>query len=359
MSRKYNFSAGPSTLPEPVLEELQKEIVDYKGSGQSLIEASHRGKDYDHVHNETISLFKKIMNIPDNYKVVFVGGGATLQFSMIPMNYLAKSCDFTLTGTWSKKACADAKKIGSVNVLFDGSENKYTDLPDPSTIKPSSGSSYVHITSNETIQGVQWKDWPETGGVPLIADMSSDIMSRAIPVEKFDLIYAGAQKNLGPAGLAVVIIKDDMIEKSNENLTAYLNYKIHADNNSLYNTPPVFPIYAFNKVLHWVEKQGGMKAIEQLTKQKADILYNAIDSSNGYYKCPVQKEFRSQMNVVFTLPNADLDAQFIAEAAESGMVALKGHRSIGGCRASIYNAMPVEGCQRLADFMKDFSQRNG
>jgi phosphoserine aminotransferase len=361
MKRKYNFNAGPSTLPLPVLQQVQEEMVDYHGTGLSLIEASHRNKVYDEVHNETISLIGEMLNLPANYKTLFLGGGATLQFSMIPLNFLGsgKSCDFTLTGTWAKKAYDDSKKIGNVNVLFDGAKEKYTSLPPTSSIKTDPDSAYLHLTSNETIQGVQWKEWPDSGKVPLIVDMSSDIMSRSIPVEKFGLIYAGAQKNLGPAGVTVVIMREDLLEKASNNLTAYLSYKIHAEENSLYNTPPVFSIYCMNLVLKWLKASGGMEGVEKRTSEKSSLIYDAIEKSGGFYKCPVSKNCRSLMNVVFTLPKEEMDKKFIEIASAEGMIGLKGHRSVGGCRASIYNAMPIEGAKALAELMMDFAKKNG
>ncbi len=360
MSRKFNFNAGPSTLPLAVLEQIREEIVDYHSMGLSLIEASHRSSEYDEIHNGTISLVRELLNVPDNYKVLFLGGGATLQFSMIPLNFLqtGKSCDFTLTGSWAKKAYNDSKKTGGVNVLFDGESSKFTTLPVASQLEVDPDAAYVHITSNETIQGIQWKDWPDTGSVPLIADMSSDIMSRALPVEKFGMIYAGAQKNLGPAGVALVIIREDLLETASVNLPAYLSYKTHADANSLYNTPPVFPIYCINLVLNWIKKNGGMDAVEERTSVKASLIYNAIEESGGFYKSPVSENCRSTMNVVFTLPSPELDKKFIAEAAQENMTGIKGHRSVGGCRASIYNAMPVEGAKTMAEFMKNFAGKN-
>jgi phosphoserine aminotransferase len=284
-----------------------------------------------------------------------------LQFSMIPMNFLSpgKSCDFTLTGAWAKKAYADAKKVGAVNVVFDGAEGGFTSLPDAASLKASPGAAYFHLTSNETIGGVEWFDFPDTGDVPLIADMSSDIMSRPLPVEKFGVIYAGAQKNLGPAGVTIVIMREDLLERCPDTLTAYLNYKTHAEKNSLYNTPPVFSIYALKLVLELLKKQGGMPAVEAVAKKKAGMLYAAMDSSGGFYRCPVDKAVRSRMNVVFRLPSEELEKKFIDESVEKGMVGLKGHRSVGGCRASIYNAMPEEGVAVLADFMKEFAAANG
>ena len=359
MNRKLNFYAGPSVIPVEVFETIQEELLDYQGSGLSLMETSHRSKDFDEVHNATISLIKESMGIPDNYKVLFLGGGATMQFSMVPMNFLhgGKSCDFTLTGTWSRKAYVDAVKVGKVNVIYDGADTDYTSLPDAASLNVTPEASYLHITSNETIGGIQWKDWPTTS-VPIVCDMSSDILSRPVPIEKFGLIYAGAQKNLGPSGVAVVIIRDDMLEQCSDSLTAYMNYNTHAAKNSLYNTPPVFPIYAMKLVLERMKGLGGLQAMAELNKKKSSLLYNAIDKSDGYYHSPVDQNFRSDMNVVFRLSNNKLEQKFIEEAALQGMVGLKGHRSVGGCRASIYNSMTYEGVKELVDFMNDFSQRN-
>ena len=354
--RKYNFYAGPSTLPVEVLEELKENMVDYKGMGMSLIETSHRSKEYDEVHNDAVSLVSELLGLPSNYKVLFLGGGATLQFTMVPSNLMigSRTADYAVTGSWAKKAFDDAAKIGNAVVVYDGKDNKYTELP--SSITPSEGSSYVHITSNETIGGLEWQKWPETGNVPLVADMSSDILSREIPAGKFGLIYAGAQKNLGPAGTTLVIIREDLLERSKENnLTAYLDYSLHADKNSLYNTPPVFSIYAVMLVLKRLKALGGLKAVEDANREKAGLIYDAIDSSSGFYNCPVQKENRSMMNIVFTMQNEDLEKDFVAKASAEGMVGLKGHRSVGGCRASVYNSMPLEGAKALADFMKDFA----
>jgi len=360
MSRIFNFSAGPCTLPLSALESAAAEFVDYQGTGMSLIEMSHRSKEYDAVHEEALALFRELLNIPDSHKVLFIGGGATLQFTMLAMNFLhgGKSCDFTLTGSWAKKAYADAKKIGKVNVLYDGKDANYLELPDPSSLKISSDAEFLHMTSNETIGGIEWHSWPETGDVPIICDMSSDIMSREIPVEKFGMIYAGAQKNLGPAGVGIVIIRDDMLEKCPDGITAFLNYKTHADANSLYHTPPVFCIYMIQKVLKWVKEQGGLAAMDKLAQERSDIIYQAIENSDGYYRSPVPAANRSRMNIVWRLPSEDLEKQFISEADAKGFSGLKGHRSVGGCRASVYNAMPVEGAQALSDFMAEFQKNN-
>jgi len=359
MNRKLNFYAGPSVIPVEVFETIQEELLDYQGSGLSLMETSHRAKDFDEVHNATISLIKESMSIPDNYKVLFLGGGATMQFSMIPMNFLhgGKSCDFTLTGVWAKKAYVDAVKVGKVNVVYDGADTEYMSLPDAASLNVDPEASYLHMTSNETIGGIQWKDWPTTS-VPIVCDMSSDILSRPVPIEKFGLIYAGAQKNLGPSGVTVVVIRDDMLDQCPDSLTAYMNYQTHAAKNSLYNTPPVFPIYAMRLVLERMKKLGGLPAMAELNQKKASLLYDAIEKSDGYYRSPVDQKFRSDMNVVFRLSDNTLEPKFIEKAALQGMVGLKGHRSVGGCRASIYNSMTYEGVKELIDFMDDFSQKN-
>ena len=360
MTRKFNFYAGPAVIPFPVLEQIEKEMKDYKGIGLSLIETSHRSKEYEEVHNAAMTLFKELLKIPNHYQILFLGGGATMQFGMIPLNFLTKekSCDFTLTGSWAEKAYKDAKKIGKVNVVFDGKNDKYMKLPAAATLKANPDSVYLHMTSNETIGGIEWPDWPDTGKVPIFADMSSDIMSRPLPIEKFGLIYAGAQKNLGPAGVTVVIIRQDLLALCPDTLPAYLNYNTHAKDNSLYNTPPVFSIYALKLVLEWVKNQGGVNAMKALADKRASMLYQVIDESNGYYSCPVDKASRSKMNIVWRLPSEEKETKFVDEAKKLGMLGLKGHKSVGGCRASIYNAMPVEGVMALADFMKDFQKKN-
>jgi phosphoserine aminotransferase len=360
MTRKFNFYAGPAIIPFPVLEQIEKEMKDYKGIGLSLIETSHRSKEYEEVHNAAMTLLKELLKIPNHYQILFLGGGATMQFGMIPLNFLTKekSCDFTLTGSWAEKAYKDAKKIGKVNVVFDGKSDKYMKLPAAATLKANPDSVYLHMTSNETIGGIEWPDWPDTGKVPIFADMSSDIMSRPLPIEKFGLIYAGAQKNLGPAGVTVVIIRQDLLALCPDTLPAYLNYNTHAKDNSLYNTPPVFSIYALKLVLEWVKNQGGVNAMKALADKRASMLYQVIDESNGYYSCPVDKASRSKMNIVWRLPSEEKETKFVDEAKKLGMLGLKGHKSVGGCRASIYNAMPVEGVMALADFMKDFQKKN-
>ena len=361
MSRIYNFAAGPCTLPYEALESAHAEFLDYQGKGMSLIEMSHRSKEYDAVHAEAMDLVKRLYGLPDTYKVMFLGGGATLQFAMVPMNLMAPGghCDMTLTGAWAKKANADAKKFGKVNLVFDGSGDNFMSVPDAAGLKPSEGSSYFHMTSNETIGGVQWRDFPDTGDVPLVCDMSSDFVSRKVPVEKFGLIYAGAQKNAGPAGTSIVIIRDDLLERSPDTLPAYLSYAVHAPKDSMYNTPPVFPIYMVMKTLAWLESKGGLDAATKMANERAGLIYGAIAANAGFYNCPVAEDSRSTMNIVFRLPSEDLEKQFVAEALAEGMNGLKGHRSVGGCRASVYNAMPVEGAKALADFMGEFAKKNG
>lgn len=361
MSRKLNFSAGPCVIPVEVLEELKENIADYQGMGLSLIEASHRHKMYDDVHNEAINLMKEMLGVPENYSVIFLGGGATLAFSMIPMNFLPEGmvADYIKSGSWGNLAYADAAKVGNVNAVWDGKDSGYSTLPDPSSVKPSANSAYFHLTSNETIGGIQWKSWPETGDTPLIADMSSDILSRAIPVEKFAMIYGGVQKNLGPAGAAFMIIRNDLLERCPSNLTAYLNYKLHCDKNAMYNTPPVFSIWVVKLFLEWVKKNGGAAAMEKLANEKSDMLYNAFDKSGGFYKSPVDPKYRSTMNVVFRLPSEELEKKFVEEAAKEGMMFLKGHRSVGGCRASIYNGLPKSDVETLVSFMDNFAKKNG
>lgn len=356
MARIYNFSAGPATLPVEVLQEAQKNLVEYGNAGLSLIEASHRSKEYDAVHTRAGELIRELLEVPKGYSVLFLGGGATLQFGMVPLNLLSSgsSCDLTLSGSWAKKALADARKVGSVTTVFDGSESGFTTLPDATTLESSPDSSYLHITSNETIEGLQWKRFPRTEA-PLVADMSSDILSRPIPVHQFGLIYAGAQKNLGPAGVTIVILRDELIERMPEDLPAYLSYRTHVKSGSLYNTPPVFPIYVVKLVLEWIERQGGVTAIAERNKRKAKALYDAIEQSGGFYRCPVDPRYRSEMNVVFRLPSEELEQAFISQAAATGMTGLKGHRSVGGVRASIYNAMPEDGVVALTEFMRKFA----
>lgn len=359
MIRPVNFSAGPSMIPLEVLETLSKEMVDYQGTGLSLVEVSHRGKTYDAVHQGAIQLLRELMGIPENYSVLLLGGGATLQFSMLAMNLLKSGAhaDYTQSGVWAKKAIAEAKKVAKVNVLWDGAGCDYMSLPSADEITPSSGASYLHITTNETIGGIQWPSFPDSGEVPLVADMSSDILSRPIDVSQFGVIYAGAQKNLAPSGVTLVIMRSDLLERCSDNLGSYLNYSIHAKNNSLYNTPPVFPIWAMKLVLEGLKKRGGVEAVARENEAQAAVLYRAIDESGGFYHCPVDKAVRSRMNIVWRLADESREASFLSEAAEAGLTGLKGHRSVGGCRASLYNAMTMEGVERLTSFMRDFARK--
>ena len=361
MSRKKDFFAGPSVLPAEVLQQIHDDLLDYKGAGLSMIEASHRGQPFEDMYHECLSLLRELMGIPEDYDVYFLGGGATLQFAMITMNFLRPGtvADYIKSGTWANKATNDAKLFGDVNLYYDGTETKFTSLPDPKTVKPSANSSYLYLCSNETIGGIEWQDWPDTGSVPLIADMSSDLLSRPVPVEKFDMIYGGVQKNLGPAGATLVIMRKSLLEKQNKNLPAYLDYSLHAGDEGLYNTPPVFSIWAVKLVLEWIKSNGGAEGMAKRAALKSSIIYDAIDSSGGFFRSPVDAAYRSKMNIVFRLGSEELEKKFLAETKAAGMLGLKGHRSVGGLRSSIYNALPVEDVQALADLMKEFQRVNG
>lgn len=358
--RKKNYFAGPSVLPVEVLEEMRDNIVDYEGKGLSIIEASHRGGMFEEMYDSCLSSFRELLAIPEDYDVYFLGGGATLQFTMIPTNFLVKGkvADYSRTGTWANKACQDAQKLGDVNVFFDGKESNFTTLPDPKSVKPSENSAYLYLCANETIGGIEWKDFPDTGDVPLIADMSSDILSRPVDVKKFGMIYGGVQKNLGPAGATFVIMRKDMLERRNPNLTAYMDYALHAKEKGLYNTPPVFSIWGVKLVLEWIKRNGGVEGMDKNADLKSGLIYDVIDSSD-FWKSPVDKRYRSRMNIVFRLPSEELEAKFVKEATAEGMLGLKGHRSVGGLRASLYNALPYEDVVALKDFMKEFERKNG
>ena len=358
MARVYNFSAGPAILPLEALQEAQKDLVDYKGSGMSIMEMSHRGKEYDAVHQEAIANMKELLGLNDDYAILFLAGGASMQFAMIPMNFLgANQCaDYINAGAWGSKAVKEARMIGNVNVAADCQKDIPTRMPEEGECKWTDGAAYAHITTNETISGAQMKSIPQVN-VPLIADMSSDILSRPLDYTKFDLLYAGAQKNLGPSGLAMVAIKKDFAAKGNMALPSMLKYQIHIDNNSLYNTPPCFGIYMLCLTSRLL-KAKGMEQVFAENQHKAKLIYDVLDNS-GFYRGTAKQEFRSDMNVTFRLPSEELEALFITQAAENGMKQLKGHRSVGGIRASVYNAFPIEGVQCLVDFMKDFEQRNG
>jgi phosphoserine aminotransferase len=357
MARKFNFSAGPAMLPTAVMERAQQEMLEWNGSGMSVMEMSHRGKEYMSIAAKAEKDLREVMSIPDNYKVLFLQGGASSQFAMVPLNLLGDkdSADYLNTGMWSKKAIAEAKRFCTVNIVADTSDNGFTTVPTQAELNLNPDAAYVHYTPNETIGGVEFDYIPETGDVPLVADMSSTILSRPIDVSRFALIYAGAQKNIGPAGLTIVIIREDLLGNALEQAPAMFNYKTHADNGSMYNTPATYSWYMAGLVFEWIKEQGGLEAIGEINKRKADKLYAVIDNSD-FYGSPVARNGRSWMNVPFTLANADLDAAFLAGAAERGLVTLKGHRSVGGMRASIYNAMPEEGVDALVAWMQEFER---
>ncbi len=359
MSRVFNFSAGPAMLPEAVIQKASDEMLNWNDEGMSVMEMSHRGKAFMSIASKAEADLRTLMAIPDNYKVLFLQGGASQQFGAIPLNLLGDktSADYVNTGMWSKKAIAEAKRYCDVNVVASSEDSGFTTIPEFSTWTLNPDAAYVHYTPNETIGGVEFDYIPDTGNVPLVADMSSTILSRPIDVSKFAMIYAGAQKNVGPAGLTLVIIRDDLIGHAAESTPAMLNYKTHADNGSMYNTPPTYSWYLAGLVFDWVLAKGGLEGIGKINKEKAAKLYAAIDGSD-FYANPVETRYRSWMNVPFTLKSADLDAAFLEQAAEKGLATLKGHRSVGGMRASIYNAMPEEGIDTLVAFMKEFAEAN-
>lgn len=358
--RVFNFNPGPATLPLPVLEQAQRELLNFKGNGMSVLEISHRSKDFENLVLETEALLKELLSMPADYRVLFLQGGASFQFSMVPMNFLpaAATADYIVTGAFAEKAYQDAKLLGNIHLAFSTKGENHNRIPRQEELRFSPSPAYVHLTTNNTIYGTQWTYIPETGGVHLVADMSSDILSRPLNVSAFGLIYAGAQKNMGPSGVTVIIIREELLKRVPQNLPSMLRYDIQAKNNSLYNTPPSFGIYMINLVLTWVKEKGGLAQIEEINKQKAAHIYNLIDSSHNFYRGHALPDSRSLMNVTFRLPTEELEALFISEAKKVSLVGLKGHRSVGGIRASIYNAMPEEGCRRLADFMADFEKKH-
>lgn len=360
MTRVFNFSPGPATLPEPVLRQAAEEMLDWHGSGMSVMEMSHRGKEFMSIHAETEDLLKELMGIPANYKVLFMQGGAIGENAIVPLNLIGATgkADYVLTGDWSKKSYKEAKTYGQVNVAATGEASKFTALPKQKEWKLDPGASYVHICSNETIGGVQFHWTPDTGTVPLVADMSSDILSRPIDVSKYGLIYAGAQKNIGPSGLTIVIVREDLLGHALPVTPSAFNYKVQAEADSMYNTPPTYAIYIAGLVLKHVKKLGGMKAVAQHNEEKAAILYDFLDAT-AFYRNPIAKEDRSRMNVPFWLKDDALNDAFLKGAQERGMIQLKGHRSVGGMRASIYNAMPIEGVKALVQYMKEFERQHG
>lgn len=358
MEKVYNFSAGPAMIPQEVLKKAQAEMLNYNNSGMSVMELSHRGKDFTHILNKAEELLRELMQIPDNYKVLFVQGGASAQFGMIPMNFSKnKKADYIDTGIWSKKAIAEAEKTMKVSVLLSGKSNNYTAIPDISNLKIQPEADFLHITTNNTIAGTQYHHLPKSIEVPIIADMSSDILSKHYQVSDFGMIYAGAQKNIGPSGFAVSIIRQDLLERCSESIPNIFNYKKIADNGSMYNTPPTYGIYICKLVLEWLKKQGGVSAISEINNQKAALMYDFLDNSQ-LFRSPVSVESRSKMNIPFTTDSDELDSLFIQEASARGLMQLKGHRTVGGMRASIYNAMPIEGVEALLSFMKKFERNN-
>lgn len=356
--RVHNFSAGPSTLPPGVLEQVRNELVDYQGSGMSLLEMSHRGKHYDAVHHEAMELAREVFALPDDFDVAFIQGGATLQFAMVPANLLAdgQHAAIARTGSWSNKAMADAKVYGDTYVAWDGEPAGFSRTPTAVEFDLREDTRYMHVCSNETIEGVRFVEFPNVG-IPLVADMSSDFATRELPWERFDIVYGGLQKNLGPAGMALVFVRRSALDGMRTDNGAYLRYGVHVRKDSLYNTPPVFSVWVLGKVLAWIRDAGGLKAMTAAAERKAAALYEVIDASDGFYRCPVEPASRSLTNVVFRLPDTDLEARFLAEAAERDFVGLKGHRSVGGCRASLYNALPQNSAEALATFMHDFGRR--
>ncbi len=358
--RVFNFAAGPATLPLEVLEQVREELTDWRGSGMSVMEVSHRGKSFVAVAEQAEADLRELMGVPANYKVLFLQGGASGQFSAIPMNLTRPDsvADFVNTGNWSKKAISEAKRYCKVNVVADEAAANYSTVPDAARLRATPGAAYFHYTPNETIGGVEFGYVPDVGDVPLVADMSSTILSRPIDVSRFALIYGGAQKNIGPSGLCVVIVRDDLIGKARADVPAIWDYAAMAKEGSMLNTPPTFGIYVAGLIFQWLKRHGGLAATGERNRLKAETLYKAIDGS-GYYRNPVALNCRSWMNIPFTIPNPELEKTFVAEAAKAGLANLEGHRSVGGMRASIYNAMPLAGVEALVAFMQDFQRRNG
>jgi phosphoserine aminotransferase len=358
--RIFNFSAGPAVLPVPVLEEAQRDLLSLPGVGMSVMEISHRSKTFDEIIGNAEAGLRELLGIPANYHVLFLQGGASLQFSMVPMNLLPPdgSADYILTGSWGKKALKEAKRVGAANIAATMADGGFTRIPGQDELQLNPKAAYVHITSNETIEGVEWKTEPGVGDVPLINDASSDILSHKIPVEKYGLIYAGAQKNMGPSGVSVVIIRDDLLQRIPDGLHTMLDYRTHTENKSLYNTPNTWGIYILALVCKWLKEKGGLEAMERENIEKANLIYDAIDATS-FYRGHADPDCRSIMNVTFRLPSEELEKRFATEATAQGLDGLKGHRSVGGIRASIYNAFPREGCQALVSFMRDFERKNG
>ncbi len=359
-ARVFNFSSGPAVMPVSVLEQIQRDLVALPGVGMSILEVSHRSTVFEGVVAKAEADLRALAGIPANYKVLFLQGGASLQFSMVPLNLLTTgaTADYIITGTWTDKAAKEARKVGTVNIAATSEADNFSRIPVASELKLTPDAAYVHITSNNTIEGTQWHKLPDVGSVPLVSDASSDVLSRPIDVAKYGLIYAGAQKNLGPAGATIVIVREDLLQRAPKTLHTMLNYSVHAENGSLYNTPPVFAIYGVGLVLQWLRSEGGLETIAKTNQRKAAKLYAEIDRS-GFYRPTARTEDRSLMNVTFRLPNEGLEKQFVKESTAVGLDGLKGHRSVGGMRASIYNAFPEEGIDTLVEFMREFERKNG
>lgn len=359
--RVFNLNAGPAILPEEVIKEAQEQLFTLPGAGMSILEMSHRSKKFDEILLSAKNGIKSLLDISDDYEILFLQGGASLQFSMVPLNLMPpkNKADYIVTGSWSKKAVKEAKRVGAVNIAASTESENFKRIPKPEEIKLDPDSAYVHFTSNNTIYGTQWHAEPQVGNLPLVCDASSDILFKKIDVSKYALIYAGAQKNIGPSGVVLVILRKDLLERSSDSLHTMLNYKTHVENNSLYNTPNTFGIYMIDLVAKHLVKKGGLDAMYKTNLEKAKLLYDCIDSSDGYYKGHAEKDSRSLMNVTFRLPSEELEKKFIDEVTKAGFVGLKGHRSVGGLRASIYNAFPLLGIQELVKFMIEFKAKNG
>ncbi|WAH35556.1 3-phosphoserine/phosphohydroxythreonine transaminase [Alicyclobacillus dauci] len=359
MGRAHNFNAGPSALPLEVLRRAQAELIDYQGTGMSVMELSHRSETYEAIHRSAQDRLRRLLGVPDNYRVLFLQGGASLQFAMLPMNYLSRdaAAAYVLTGSWSEKAAQEARRFGRVQLDSQAKEDGYKTIPEMLDGEALAGASYVHITSNNTIYGTQWHAFPTTQ-IPLVADMSSDIMSHEVDVEQFHMIYAGAQKNLGPSGVTVVIVRDEWLQQANQDIPTMLQYGVHAKADSLYNTPPTFAIYLMDLVLEWIEEQGGLTAIASRNAEKSGLIYSVIDEYPDLFDGHAAKSARSHMNVTFRLPSDEQSKEFLAQAKALGFVGVKGHRSVGGCRVSLYNAVPVESAARFAEFMRDYARKS-
>jgi phosphoserine aminotransferase len=361
--RVFNFSAGPATLPLPALERAREELLCFDGAGASVMEISHRSKEFAAVHENAKDNIRKLLKVPNHYHILFLQGGASLQFSMAPMNLMrgtGKPADYIITGSWGNKAVKQAQTEGEASIVWDGKQDNYVRTPAQTELKLNPGAAFVHFTSNETIQGVQFASEPDTADVPLVCDASSDILSRPIPVENYGIIYAGAQKNIGPSGVAVVIIRDDLLEHVPDGLPALMDYKVLAEADSLYNTPPTFAVYMISLVTDWlVDTAGSLEKMAEVNEAKAQALYSTIDNSDGFYRGHAEPASRSRMNVAWRLPSEEQEKDFLALAEKEGLVALKGHRSVGGIRASIYNAMPAEGVEALCGFMREYQRTKG